>query len=210
MSKKKKIDLEASREDREAACEQLLEEAVNKYEDSGEECSEEAGGLEYNAPFFNPMQGNKVWMILALILVVIAVAVLYVYQTGDRKTVLGNQPIPAGQPNMQNGMMMGGAQNVPIGGQMRPLAAAIPGNSGQIVAPVGCPHCSMTGLPVCGSCGTVMRALNDGSGLFACPSCGAVGIPICPHCGGHMNSRAGIGAGQLAQPIGNPALAAAP
>ena len=46
-----------------------------------------------------PIHNRKIWFTLLVIFLVIAVSVLYVYQAGDRKTILGNQPIPAGQNN---------------------------------------------------------------------------------------------------------------
>jgi len=202
----------ARREDCQQACEQLLEEAVNAYEGLGDfEVPSYEEGVEYNTPFFKPVQGKKTWVILSLILVAIAVAVLYVYQAGDRKTVLGNQPIPAGQANPQVAPILQaapvvGAQNVPVGGQIQNAPGADPwAGAGASPNMVTCPHCGTTGLPVCSACGAVMKPLGDGSGLFACPSCGTVGIPICPRCGGHMSAAGQTGARMAAQPAGNAA-----
>ena len=160
---------------------------------------------EDEAPYFkanmgDPRHSRRVWVLLALILVVISVAVLYVYQAGDKKTILGNQPIPAGvgntapEINIGNGQQQG-AINLPIGGGMLALQAAAkaplpPDPSPQTMTT--CPRCNTQGLPLCAACGAVMRPIENGSGLFVCPSCGSVGMPICPHCGAHMiaaNSR---------------------
>jgi predicted RNA-binding Zn-ribbon protein involved in translation (DUF1610 family) len=216
MSRNKDKDpkSKARREDCVEACEQLLDEAVNAYEGMGEfEFPQEADGAEYNTAFLKPIQGRKVWVILALILVGIAVAVLYVYQAGDRKTILGNQPIPAGQPNLQavpvigaQNVPMGGAQNVPMGGQVQPPPAPDTwANGGAFTNVVTCPHCALSGLPVCSSCGAVMKLLGDGSGLFVCTSCGVVGVPICPRCRGHMTAAGSAGARTIAQPAANTA-----
>lgn len=137
-------------------------------------------------PFLRPMSGRKVWVILGLILIGIAVAVLYVYQAGDRKTVLGNQPIPAvGMMNI--GQPLAVVPNAPTGGnlQQAPVEQNLAvGNSTM----VSCHNCGTKGLPVCATCGSVMKPLPGNSALFVCTTCGSVGMPICPHCGGSMST----------------------
>jgi uncharacterized paraquat-inducible protein A len=140
-------------------------------------------------PFLKPMSGRKAWVILSLILVGIAVAVLYVYQAGDRKTVLGNQPIPAvGIMNM--GQTLNPVPNAPAGGHLHqmPTVQAPAGGTSTMVT---CNACGTNGLPVCGVCGLAMKPLPTNPGLFVCTACGSVGMPMCPHCGGAMSSGAG-------------------
>ncbi len=129
-----------------------------------------------------PVRDRKVLIILMVIFVVIAVSVLYVYQAGDRKTVLGNQPIPAGQVNVGPAPV---AFHVPVVGV--PSSPAT-GGGAESQSTVNCPVCSTKGLPICSSCGSIMQPIGQGGagGLFACPRCGAAGLPICPRCGGHM------------------------
>lgn len=160
--------------------------------------------------YFRPMPSRKVWGILGVIFVIIAVAILYVYQAGDRKTVLGNQPIPANRdfiPAQPVQPIQPAALHVPGGGGLHvPPAATMPqalppaftGPSSQAVR---CPHCSTMGLPLCGSCGTVMQPL-PGSGLYSCPACGAVGLPLCPRCRAQMTPPGFGGQQSLAQPAG--------
>ena len=150
-------------------------------------------------PTIGPFSGPKAWLILVGILLLIGVAVLYVYQTGDTKTILGNQPIPTLQAFLSPHVP---ALNVPSGGQLRgsmaapalqlppqPAApAAAPPDGTQSRTLVQCPRCGATGLPLCASCGAVMQRLGNDptSALFVCPLCGAVGMPICPYCGAGM------------------------
>jgi predicted RNA-binding Zn-ribbon protein involved in translation (DUF1610 family) len=137
-----------------------------------------------------PLRGPKAWIVLGVIFLAIAVAVLYVYQAGDRKTVLGNQPIPAVQlpsqvvPSTGNSFPV--ALNVPGGGrrEIGPEGPPAPGQTGG--AQLNCPVCHTPGLPICASCKTVMQPLGQG-GLYACPTCGLVGLPICPRCGHNMS-----------------------
>jgi predicted RNA-binding Zn-ribbon protein involved in translation (DUF1610 family) len=143
------------------------------------------------------MPSRKVWIILAVIFVIIAVAILYVYQAGDRKTVLGNQPIPANRDLLQAQPMQPAALHVPGGGGLHAPAAAAGAGS----PAVRCPHCSTGGLPLCGSCGTVMQPL-PGSRLYSCPACGTVGLPICPRCRAQMASPGFVGQQPLGQPAG--------
>ncbi len=144
-----------------------------------------------------PVRDRKVLIILMVIFVVIAVSVLYVYQAGDRKTVLGNQPIPAGQVNVGPAPV---AFHVPVVGV--PSSPAT-GGGAESQSTVNCPVCSTKGLPICSSCGSIMQPIGQGGagGLFACPRCGAAGLPICPRCGGHMAS-AGHAGKQLMDNIG--------
>lgn len=176
--------------------------------------SNEEEEAEYDTSFYKPMQSRKAWAILALILVIIAVSVLYVYQTGDKKTILGNQPIPAGQSNMfaspaavtflgpAPALPMSGAVNVPMGGAVlnpSPVGGAAPAGipaaaRNNLVAqgnPVQCPRCATQGMPFCSGCGAVMQPLNSAAGTYVCPVCGTVGVPICPRCGGHMSTPGG-------------------
>ncbi len=211
MSEKQDKERESgvSEEDLDAACEGDYEEEF--------EYSEDVEDFEGSTTFLKPMQGKKVWIVLSAILVVVAVAVLYVYQAGDKKTILGNQPIPIGQLNAPNSPVAGGVQNVPLGGGVQnvPLGGGVqnvPFGGGSIQAPatggaaastVLCPQCAMTGLSVCTSCGTVMQPLGDGSGLFACPSCGSVGIPLCPRDGAHMTLQSSASARPAVGAAGN-------
>lgn len=162
------------------------------------------------------LSNPKAWLILAGIFVVIAVAVLYVYQAGDTKTVLGNQPIPAQQPMAY---AQPAALNVSGGGGVLPVtpvpsmpapfdrlaqagvAPPPPAMGFQGPSAVRCPQCGTDGVPLCSSCGAVMRPLQPGSnsGLFSCPSCGSVGVVICPRCGAQMTS-ANAGPGQQYRP----------
>jgi len=160
---------------------------------------------EYNNSFFKPMNSHRVWLILALVLIVIAVIILYVYQKGDRKTILGNQPIPAGQAFMNTPPPVGqslanitAAFNVPFGGNMlpNPIGNQVQNNfNAGNKNTVQCPNCHATGLPICSACGTIMQPLsnNAGLGLFVCPFCGSVGLPICSQCGTRMSTTPGIG-----------------
>lgn len=127
----------------------------------------------------NPLSSRKVWGILVVIFVAIAVAVLYVYQAGDPKTILGNQPIPAGQ-----GVQLG------AGAATAAAPVPVPVGGGMVTGGLAtrCPVCGNTGLPLCSKDNAVMQPIDRGSGLYVCPTCGAVGMPICPRCGGHMAS----------------------
>lgn len=211
MRKSKQSRNGPSEDDRSAARARMHEEAVD--DDEREEELESSGAsatARHGTTFLKPMQGKKVWIVLAGIMVVIGVVVLYVYQAGDRKTILGNQPIPVGRLEQQNvpvgagegSMAIGpGAQDAPVGGGLQIVQhVPPPARGGAARNTVQCPQCSMQGLPVCSPCGVVMQPLGDGSGLFACPSCGLVGIPICPRDGVHMTLAS----------TGNPTLAAAP
>jgi predicted RNA-binding Zn-ribbon protein involved in translation (DUF1610 family) len=156
----------------------------------------------YDSSFFQPIHRTKVWIVLILIFVAIAVAILYVFQAGDRKTILGNQPIPAGQilaepaqprtpvQPLHSMPRPGLTQNVPTGGKINPKFAAntMPRTQGAQTQ-VRCPRCQTTGQPLCSGCGSLMRPLSSG-GLFVCPSCGNVGLPICPNCKTQMQSLA--------------------
>lgn len=130
------------------------------------------------------LSNRRVWIVIAVIFVAIAVAVLWVYQAGDSKTVLGNQPIPAGGA-------VTAAVNVPAGGALQNAPAPLGGGGPQLGA--RCPICGELGLPMCSRCNTVMQPLDRPVGLYVCPSCGLAGMPICPRCGGHMASHAGAG-----------------
>jgi hypothetical protein len=138
----------------------------------------------------SPMGNRKVWTVIILIFVAIAVAVLYVYQAGDSKTILGNQPIPAGQAVAGGGAVTAAINLAPSAAPQR-APAALGGDVPQLAAQ--CPVCGDLGLPMCSKCNTVMQPLDTAPGLFVCPSCGAAGLPICPRCGGHMASRVGAG-----------------
>jgi len=145
---------------------------------------------------FRANRGIKVWIMVAGIFVVLAIGVLYIYQAGDTRTVLGNQPIPAGQilavanPAPQNVPALGSTAAEPTQPLLVPSAPpAIPQPSAapaEADGPIRCPRCHTVGLAVCASCGAAMQPMNDNSGLHVCPSCGTVGIPICPRCGAHM------------------------
>jgi len=168
---------------------------------------EDSPGVEYHSSFIKPMQSRKVWFVLAGIFLVIAVAVLYVYQAGDTKTILGNQPIPQqtyiyatpAALNVQQGAAAPSVHIHPV--QVNPLQPSLGAGVGSLVNPgaapsgragttstVVCPHCNTQGIPVCSSCGKVMQPLQNGSnsGLYVCPTCGKVGVPVCPKCGGQM------------------------
>ena len=164
---------------------------------SGEsESEEDEFDKHYDEP---PIKGRKFWGILILVFIVISVAVLYVYQVGDNKTILGNQPILEAQPYPAPTQA---AVNIPVGGQDQVLqvgANAQPtmsqavnrvGISGAGSTSVRCTHCGEQGMPLCSGCGAVMQSLSASGNpqLFACPHCGSVGLPICPMCGGQMTS----------------------
>lgn len=165
----------------------------------------EVGG---NPDFLRPMRTRKVWIVIALIFFAIAVAVLYVYQAGDPKTILGNQPIPAGQSAAGAGGATTAAMNNPMGGHLHRAPARLGGGGAPLAAQ--CPVCGDLALPMCSKCNTVMQPLDQAPGLYVCPSCGVVGSPICPHCGGQMTSQAGCGIQPAGQPGTNTRLAAAP
>ena len=158
---------------------------------------------EVAADSFRPVKGWKVWGVITGVLLVIAVGILYVYQAGDRKTILGNQPIPAAINNMY---ALPAAANIPVGGAVQSPLAAGPNlvqrsaNSAQGKTTLTCPNCGATGLPVCATCGAVMQPVNQGTAnqLFACPVCGTVGVAVCPHCHALMSAPA-VGSQPLAQ-----------
>jgi len=127
----------------------------------------------------NPAASRKVWITLGAVFAIIAIAVLYVYQAGDDKTILGNQPIPAALQEGGAGAAAGVQPNA--GGAM----FAAPGSAGAGLT-AHCPYCGNDGLPMCSKCNTVMQPLGGNSGLYACPSCGTAGVPICPRCGSRM------------------------
>ena len=130
---------------------------------------------------FNPVGNRKVWITLVVICAIIAVAVLYVYQAGDDKTILGNQPIPAALPEGGAAAAEGAPPTV------RGQAFALPGGGAGGSLTVKCPYCGNDGLPMCSKCNAVMQPLGGNSGLYACSSCGTAGVPICPRCGTRMN-----------------------
>ncbi len=146
-------------------------------------------GSDGDDTFFTPLQGWKAWVILTGIFVAIGVAVLYVYQAGDTKTILGNQPIPADD---QYVYVMPAAVNVPVGGSVQAPAKQAPKKPAAGQAATGapaapkqtatCPICNTTGLPVCAGCGAVMQPINGAPGVYACPVCGMAGVPVCPSC----------------------------
>ena len=140
-----------------------------------------------------PSQNARTWALLVLILVAIAVAILYVYQAGDRKTVLGNQPLPSGDALAFGQALPGVGALIPVA-PAQPVAPVPRAASSQAVV-VRCPGCGTQGVPVCASCGALMRRLDPGAGsaLFVCPSCGAAGVPPCPRCRARMvPSRPGV------------------
>lgn len=160
------------------------------------------GEVGYEADVLHPARSKKVWIILTGIFLVIAVAVLYVYQAGDTKTILGNQPIPQspyayGSPVAMTAPINGLPQQ-PIGNPPRENQNEV--NRAAVVPPVPsqnttnsqnlvrCPQCRSTGIPVCSSCGATMKPLPGSTNLFYCPSCGSVGTPVCPQCGTQMSS----------------------
>ena len=105
------------------------------------------------------------------------------------------------RPRIEVAATVLGAPNVPVGGQIQNGPAGAPlvtGGGGTNM--VNCPRCGTSGLPICSSCGAVMKPLRDGSGLYACSSCGTVGIPICPKCQGHMTATGRTGARTVAGP----------
>jgi len=152
---------------------------------------------------FHPTKSKKAWIILTGIFLVIAVAVLYVYQAGDTKTILGNQPIPQSPYAYGSPAAVTTPINIPAQQPIRqpPIdnanevnrAAVLPSipspntNAGQNL--VRCPRCRTSGIPICSSCGSVMKPLPNAanSNLFYCPSCGTVGTPVCPQCGTRMS-----------------------
>lgn len=175
-------------------CDDGLGKRGQRTAEDGDDSSE----LDEQACSVSAGASSKTWAILAGIFILIAVAILYVYQTGDSKTVLGNQPIPAqpvvgyGQPvalHVPNG---GHVHNARAEGGVRPSQPSVSRSAGEpSQSSVQCPKCGSKGVPLCSSCGTVMNPLgNDpSSGLFSCPSCGVVGVMICPRCGSSMESR---------------------
>jgi predicted RNA-binding Zn-ribbon protein involved in translation (DUF1610 family) len=173
-----------------ADLEQMAEAAETEDDDDPETVDDEGyewpDGVELDeAAVAPPPMGNrKIWIVIAVIFVAIAVAVLWVYQAGDSKTVLGNQPIPAGGATTA-------AVNTPGVGPLPGAAAPFGDGAPQLGAQ--CPNCGETGLPMCSRCNTVMQPLDQPAGLYVCPSCGVAGMPICPRCGGHMASHLGAG-----------------
>ncbi len=147
--------------------------------------------------YVSPLGGAKILGILAVIFLIIAVSVLYVYQAGDSKTILGNQPITT-------------AQGSPVGQAVVPAAAVnvparLPLNGGGSELAAQCPQCGTIGLPMCSKCNTVMQPIDQRSGLYVCPKCGTVGLPICPSCGGHMVPAIRGGNPATGQPMNNAA-----
>ena len=157
----------------------------------------------YDERSFHPTKSKKVWIILTGIFLIIAVAVLYVYQAGDTKTILGNQPIPQSPYAYGTPAAVTTPINIPAQQPTRrpPIDNANELNRAAVLQPipsqntntgqnlVRCPKCSTTGIPVCSSCGSVMKPLSNtaNSNLFYCPSCGTVGTPVCPQCGTRMS-----------------------
>jgi len=194
--------------------EQYDSENMPEDEDEGESTPEE-GASEDEYAYFRPRPGPQVWLIIAVAAIIVGIAVLFVYQTGDTKTILSKKPIlpvatasvlpPGTGQNCPGGggclgtpaaaaPPSGFAQNCPNGGGClgTPAAAASPPGLGQ-----NCPgggNCFGAPARVGSSAGILPAAASALTGAAqpaVCPRCGNQAIPLCHHCNSIM------------QPLGN-------
>ena len=146
--------------------------------------------------------------ILVLIGMAIIAAIVFVYNKGKTKALLGNQPYPAASPRVvksQTGDR--GVTNMSSGGRLVGRTAGTVNITPSSNCLMQCPQCGAQGVPVCSNCGAVMQSHKPAAGLYVCPKCAMVGTPVCPSCRVNMIP---VGASPPNNNRGVPTLAAAP
>jgi len=156
--------------------------------------------------YYEPRSGKQAWLILGVIIFVVAVAVLLVYQTGDKKTILSKeslQPraapaaapvVPAAWPGTVAAAPMPavaptlGARNCPTGGGCMGQGCFGPATrGGGGGGGMSCPGAAAPVAQLAAFGSPPSFAGNPPTAQPAvCPRCAAAALPLCDRCNAIM------------------------